>query len=108
VPHNRLTARAVETKSKRGRYADGGGLVLQVSKGGTKSWIYRYQRDGRERHMGLGPVHTLSLADARDRARDCRRSLLDGRDPIEQRETERRQQRVDSARGMTFKQCAEA
>jgi hypothetical protein len=89
VPHNRLTARAVEAKFKRGHYADGGGLVLQVSKWGTKAWIFRYQRNGRERHMGLGAVHTLTLADARDRARECRRLLLDGSDPIEQREATR-------------------
>jgi integrase len=108
VPHNKLTAPAVDTKSERGHYADGGGLVLQVSKWGTKSWIFRYQRDGRERHMGLGPTHTLSLAEARERARDCRKLLLDGRDPIEQRRTDRIQQRVEAERGITFKQCAES
>jgi hypothetical protein len=85
VALNRLTARTVAAKDKRGRYADGGGLFLQVSKWGTKAWIFRYQRDGRERHMGLGPVHTLSLADARERARECRLQLLAGRDPIDTR-----------------------
>jgi hypothetical protein len=79
MAHNRLTARTVETKRKRGHYADGGGLVLQVSKWGTKSWIFRYQHGGRERHMGLGPVHTLALVEARERARECRKLLLDGR-----------------------------
>jgi integrase len=104
---NRLTARTVETKTQRGRFADGGGLFLQVSKWGTKSWIFRYQRNGRERHMGLGPLHTLSLADARDRARECRRQLLDGRDPIEARETDRARLRIEAARVVLFKDCAE-
>src|ERR1700704_4105151 len=80
MPHNRLSARTVTATLKRGRYADGGGLGLQGSKWGTRSWIFRYQRDGRERHMGLGPLHTLSLADARERARKCRQALLDDRD----------------------------
>jgi integrase len=108
VAHKKLTARTVEAKRKRGHYADGGGLVLQISKWGTKSWIFRYQRDGRERHMGIGPVHTLSLVEARDRARDCRKVLLDGRDPIEERNAERMRRRIDAARAMTFAQCAEA
>jgi integrase len=104
---NRLTARTVATKDKRGRYADGGGLFLQVSKWGTKAWIFRYQRDGRERHMGLGPLHTLSLADARERARECRRQLLEGYDPINARHAARAQSRLEASRLMRFRECAE-
>jgi integrase len=104
---NRLTARSVEAKTARGRYADGGGLFLQVSKWGTKSWIFRYQRDGRERHMGLGPLHTLSLADAREGARQCRRQLLDGCDPIEARESDRARLRVAASRVVLFRDCAD-
>jgi integrase len=104
---NRLTARTVASKDQRGRYADGGGLFLQVSKWGTKAWIFRYQRDGRERHMGLGPVHTLSLADARERARECRRQLLEGRDPIDARVSERARSRLEALQLMLFRECAE-
>jgi len=106
MPLNRLTARAIDAKLKRGHYADGGGLVLQVSKWGTKAWIFRYERHGRERHMGLGSLQTLSLADARERARECRRLLLSGCDPIEDRNNERMRQRLEAARGITFKECA--
>ena len=63
---NRLTARTVATKKKPGRYGDGGGLWLQVSKFDTKSWVYRFMLDGRARHMGLGPVDLVSLAEARE------------------------------------------
>lgn len=103
-----LTARAVAAKNKRGRYADGGGLVLLVSKWGTKSWAFRWQRDGRERHMGLGPLHTLSLAKARERARECRLVVLGGVDPIEERKAQRMRRKIEAARGVTFKKCAEA
>jgi integrase len=103
MAHHRLSARAVQAKADRGRYADGGGLFLQVSKWRTKSWIFRYERNGRERHMGLGALHTLSLAEARDRALECRRLLLKGRDPIEARNAEH----IEATRGMTFKACAE-
>jgi integrase len=104
---NRLTALKVAKITQPGRYGDGGGLVLQVSKWRTKAWIFRFQRDGRERQMGLGAVHTLSLAEARERARDCRKILLHGLDPIEARQAERMQRRIETARGVTFKECAE-
>jgi integrase len=50
----------------------------------------------------------MSLVDARERARECRRLLLDGHDPIEHREASRMQQRAVSARGTSFKECTEA
>jgi hypothetical protein len=56
---NRLSAVAVNTGiSRRGMHHDGGGLYLQVSAGGAKSWIFRFMLDGRPREMGLGPLHT--------------------------------------------------
>jgi hypothetical protein len=82
------TAKEVEAKIREGapgRWAVGEGAYLQVAKVGkrvTASWLLRYQRDGRGRHMGLGPVGLLSLSEARDRARDARRLLLDGIDPL--------------------------
>jgi integrase len=106
--HNRLSARAVETKTKRGRYGDGGGLFLQVSKWGTKAWIFRYERDGRERHMGLGPLHAVSLAQARERARHYRQLRTQGIDPIEAREAAGAERRIAAAKAKTFDQCADA
>jgi integrase len=91
MARNRLSVRTVISKKRRGRYSDGDGLVLQISKWGTKSWIFRYERDGRERHMGLGSLSTVSLAMAREAAQKCRQLLLEGRDPIDQRNAELRQ-----------------
>ena len=107
MSHNRLSARTVSSKKRRGRYSDGDGLVLQISKWGTKSWIFRYERDGRERHMGLGSVSTVSLAMARDAARKCRQLLLEGHDPIDQRDAGLRQRRLEAAQQVTFKECGE-
>jgi integrase len=104
---NRLTAVKVATIMRPGRYGDGGGLVLQISKWRTKAWLFRYERAGRERQMGLGPVSTLSLAEAREKARQARKLLLDGIDPIEARKAARTTGRLEAARGMTFKECAE-
>ena len=104
---NRLSALKVANITRPGRYGDGGGLVLQVSRWSTKAWLFRFERNGRERQMGLGPMSTLSLAEARERARDCRKILLDGRDPIEVRDAERMQKRTETARAVTFRECAE-
>jgi integrase len=104
---NRLTAVAVARKKNPGRYGDGLGLWLQVSPSGTKSWLFRYMRNGKARQMGLGAVHTVTLAEARETAGNCRKLLLAGLDPIEARRAERMQSRVEAARGTTFKDCGE-
>ena len=49
----KLSAVAVVKLTKPGRYAVGDGAYLQIAAGGTKAWIFRYQRDGKARHMGL-------------------------------------------------------
>ena len=65
-----LTAKRVATLVKRpGRYHDGHGLILVVVNPNNASWQLRYQRNGRERWFGLGPLHTVTLKDARERAR---------------------------------------
>lgn len=103
----KLTALKVSKLSKPGRYGDGAGLWLQVSRSGTKAWILRYMLHGRAREMGLGPLHTVSLADARLRAREARTKLLNGVDPIDERLQNRLRMRADAARRVTFRAAAE-
>lgn len=105
---HRLSLRFVETVKQDGMYADGDKLYLQVRMGGkAKSWIFRYVLDGREHSMGLGPLHVVSLAEAREKARPLRQQLLEGIDPLAARSARRLQQRFDAARQVTFRQCAE-
>jgi len=104
---NRLTKLKVEKLKKPGRYGDGGGLALQISKWGTKAWLFRYERDGREHQMGLGPLMTISLAEARQRATNARKVLLDGLDPIAARKEGRLAARLEAARQIKFQDCAE-
>jgi hypothetical protein len=103
----KLAALTVERVKRRGYYGDGGGLYLQVSASGAKSWVFRFKDGGRLREMGLGPTHTVSLAEAREKARACRKQRLDELDPIETRKAERQKARLDAAKAMTFKACAE-
>jgi integrase len=107
---NRLTAKKIERLKKPGRYHDGFGLVLQITKSGSRSWILRYQRHGRERMLGLGPLHTVTLKEARERAKKARLQLLDGEDPIQARREKRIQTRLEAARQanlVTFRAAAE-
>ena len=103
----KLTALAVDKTKKRGYYGDGGGLFLQVSAAGSKSWVFRFKGAGKLREMGLGATHTIGLAEAREKARECRRLRLDGIDPIEARKVARSQARLAAATATTFKDCAE-
>jgi hypothetical protein len=103
----KLTAkRVLRFLKKPGRYPDGSNLYLQVVTPGKASWLLRYAHDGRERMLGLGPLHTVSLADARDRAKAARLLLLDGIDPLDQKRAQKAQRALVAARAMTFEQAA--
>ncbi len=105
---SKLSAMAVKNEKNPGRYADGNGLYLQVSPTGTKSWLFRYMIDGRAREMGLGPVSLIPLAAARVAALDARGKIHQGIDPLTERGERQQQARIEQARTMTFRQCADA
>lgn len=71
-----------------------------------KSWVFRYMIAGKAREMGLGPVHTIGLAEARDMARECRKQVLAGNDPLAAKEATRQAQKEEVAKAITFKACA--
>lgn len=103
---HKLTDRGVKGAAQ-GYHGDGGGLWLQVSSALTRSWIFRYTLNGRSREMGLGSVNTVSLAEARFKAHECRQQLLEHVDPIEARQASRQANAATSARAITFDQCSE-
>lgn len=80
---NKLSDRRIKSDLPRGRYGDGGGLWLEVRDG--KRWVFLYRFEGRSRSMGLGPLRDVSLARARELARECRQNLADRIDPITRR-----------------------
>lgn len=111
---NRLSATAVEKEKRPGLYGDGGGLWLQVTpaaEGVAKSWLYRFKRQGiaggKARKMGLGPYPIVTLADAREKARQAFRQVLEGVDPIEERKSRKAAAQLAVARAVTFRECAE-
>ncbi|MBK8084174.1 MAG: integrase arm-type DNA-binding domain-containing protein [Devosia sp.] len=67
---------------KQGRLSDGGGLYLNVSPTGSKSWLFMWVRDGKRREMGLGGYPAVPLQKARLLADACRKAVAEGRDPL--------------------------
>src|SRR5215469_318106 len=90
-----------------GLHPDGGGLYLQVTKGGARTWVYRFMLHGRAREMGLGPLYIVSLSEARDKAREARTLRHKGIDPIEARKAKQAEDRLAAATAVTFQECAE-
>jgi len=105
---NRLSPRTIATKTKSGYYADGGGLYLQISATGSKSWIFRYTLNGKSREMGLGSLMVVNPTEARQKAQEARGNLLVKVDPIEARNSAQNRLADERARQMTFAECAAA
>lgn len=79
---HKLTAIKVKQLTKPSRYADGDGLYLQIDNSGGRSWIFIFRRGGRRRIIGLGSARAVSLAEARDRAKEAASVVRKGEDPI--------------------------
>lgn len=98
-----LNAMMVKKLTKVGRHSDGNNLYLQITKSGSKSWIFRYMMNGKAREMGLGSLDILSLAEAREKAADARKLLNAGSDPI----LAKRIQETKIADSHSFQECAQ-
>jgi integrase len=98
----KLTGKQIRN-AKPGYHNDGGGLYLQKREGGAGSWIFRYERNGKEKWLGLGSLDTVTVDDAREQARAMRKMLLEGRDPLIERHAERAKQAKAAAETILFR-----
>jgi hypothetical protein len=90
-------------------YGDGGGLWLRVTgdeAAPARSWIFRYERKGKARRMGLGAYPDISLQSARERAQGLRRLLADGKDPFDERRAQVKAAALAAAKQLPFMECA--
>jgi Arm DNA-binding domain len=68
---------------KTGRHSDGGDLYFRVIGEGKAYFVYRYRVGGKERETSLGPFPELTLAEAREKHAELRKSVVvDKADPI--------------------------
>lgn len=88
------------------------GLMLQISKSGSRSWVMRVKVGDKRREIGLGAYPGVTLAMAHEKAQAVRDKISAGTDPVverqEAREAIREQQQAAKALSWTFRRCAEA
>jgi integrase len=105
--HGRLKPLQIERFKGPGKLSDGGGLYLIVGRNGSRTWVFRYTREGRAVELGLGASRALPVPDAREKAAGLRAVLAGGGDPKQHREAQRQLQARQSAKAITFKVAAE-
>jgi integrase len=104
----RLTEIKIRGLIAPGHYPDGGGLYLQISKAGTRSWVWRFRFAGKVREAGLGSLLDVGLVAARRKADEYRAQLARGIDPIEHARTSRlAASPMRAPLGPTFREMAE-
>ena len=86
---NRLTALEIKAAQSAGWYGDGGGLYLEVDAKGGRRWMLRLVVGGRRRDFGLGPLHKVTLQQARARAVEYRSLAYQGIDPVAEKRARR-------------------
>ncbi len=88
----RLTAKEVDAIDTAGRYAAGDGLYLDVKPNLSKSWLFRYQFQGKRTQLGLGGLSKANtLAVARVKALEMASLVAKGIDPKKHKEEVKRQ-----------------
>lgn len=102
-----LSALEVNRLKAPGLHFVGGvaGLALQVAPGGARTWVLRFAIAGKRRDMGLGGFPDVTLAGAREKAREARAKADQGIDPILQRQEAKSALRATAAAAKTFAEC---
>lgn len=123
MPTKMMTDMRAKGRLKPGLHGDGKvmGLKLNVTKSGSKSWVFRYTPQNAEtrlegrtagrkkvRNMGLGPFPAVSVSMARERAEEARRMLAEGLDPLEEKKKRIAEAAVQSVKVTTFAEAVAA
>ncbi len=105
--HGRLKPLQIDRFKGPGKLSDGGGLYLIAGRNGSRTWVFRYTRQGTAVELGLGASRAVPVLDARHEAAELRALLAAGGDPKQHREQQRQLQARQSANAITFKAAAE-
>ena len=84
-----LTDAQIRNLTDSGKYSDGFGLYLELTKAGGKFWRMKYRFGGKEKKLACGAYPETGLKAAREKASEARKTLQDGRDPGELRKAEK-------------------
>lgn len=80
----------------RARFADAGGLYLEIAPTGSKRWFWKYLFDGKEKRLALGNYPDVSLRAARELRDDARKLQRQGTDPAQQRRLDKLARKVSA------------
>jgi integrase len=102
-----LSALEVSRLSDSGHHAVGGvtGLYLYVNDANARSWVLRMMIGSKRRHVGIGGYPTVTLAQAKEKARQLRENVIRGIDPVEQRKAVASKLKAEQAAAITFKKA---
>lgn len=107
-----LELRSLTHPSGKGNalFAVGGvsGLYMQITPSGGRSWILRTTVGNARRDIGLGGFPTVTLAQARDKAREARDKIERGIDPIAERQAAKAALIAAAGRGLSFEKATES
>lgn len=107
---NATPATGKDGKPSTALISDGNGLYLRVAATGTKSWIYRFQLNGKRRDMGIGKFADLPLAKAREEVATLGKMVRQGVDPIDQRKAQQeayqKTEEATKTKAVTFGEAA--
>ncbi|EAM8613886.1 site-specific integrase [Salmonella enterica] len=113
-----LSGLAVSRLKNEGMYAVGGvdGLYLRI-RGQSRAWVLcvamgtRINNLGRtvprRLNMGLGPYPEVSLAEAREKARELRKQVRNGINPLQEKHEQKARQEILARKKKTFAECCE-
>jgi integrase len=83
------------------------GLLLQLAPSGGRTWLLRVSIGGRRREIGLGGFPDVTLAQARDYAREMKNKIRHGIDPVEERKSAKAALAAARVRGLTFAEATD-
>ena len=83
------------------------GLYMQVTPKNGKTWVLRVLVGKKRRDIGLGGFPTVTLAQARDKARAARDLIARGVDPVEEKRAAKVRLILAQRRGMLFKEAVD-
>jgi integrase len=89
---------------KQARFADSGGMYLQVSPAGSKRWFLKYRVGGKEKQLALGSYPDVSLKSARLARDTAKLQKSEGTDPVQARKLDKLKSTRNT--GDTFKAIA--
>jgi integrase len=105
MPLTDTAIRNARLKDKSYKLTDGFGLYLLVNPTGSRLWRMKYRIEGREKLLAIGPYPDVSLAKARERRDDARKTLAYGADPSALKKQARNEAKAAPAN--TFRAVAE-